>query len=58
MQTLQLSDLQQTITRNRSYYQEVIANFDNELNQMNINKKRMRPKDPTEKRILLSFKRK
>lgn len=58
MQTIQLSDLQQTINRNRAYYKDAIMNFENELSQMNINKKRMRPKNSTEQRILNSFKRK
>lgn len=58
MTTLTLNQIETRAKSNSSRMQSNINSFENQLKQRNLKKGRVRPKDPTEAKILSFFKRK
>lgn len=58
MTTLSLSQIEERVRKNTTKYNSVIESFVKEMNKSKRNKGRVRPKHPTEAKILSMFKKK
>ena len=55
MTTVTLKDLEKKVLKNNELYKDTVARFSKETEKSNMKKGRVRPKDPTEAKILSMF---
>ncbi|MDE3838726.1 hypothetical protein C0966_04940 [Bacillus methanolicus] len=58
MTTLTLGEIETRVKRNSSARKQTIDNFTSKIKKKNLNKGRVRPKDPIEAKILSMFSKK
>ena len=58
MITLPLKDIEKRVAQNSKQFNKKISQVTAQIQNKNLNRGRIRPKDPTEAKILNSFKRK
>lgn len=56
MKTIKLKDLEERVRKDSEKKDKLIAQFKIEIAKRNCKKRRIRPKDPTEAKMLSSFK--
>ncbi len=58
MNTLTLKDLESRVLRNSNQYKKTVNRITTQIKRQNLNRGRIRPKNPTEAKILAKFKQK
>lgn len=57
MNTLTLKEIENRVNQNSKQYQNVVNRITTQIQSQNLNRGRVRPKNPTEAKILARFKR-